>query len=163
MLLDLLQHHENIFLAVIRPLTLRRDRRSLAALGASCQQIHQVITKISFWRHMAAFGPTYNAIKRINYAYYENTSMIEYNNKLTHTYLVNSFNANRWLYGYNKFIHSVLYTRNSNKIFYIVSEHSISIKSRILRDEQNFTLYVPEIRMKSWMYKWIDYITVLGA
>jgi hypothetical protein len=89
--------------------------------------------------------------------------MIEYNNKLIHMYLVNSFNSNRWLYGYNKFIHSALYIRNSNKIFYIVSEHSISIKSRKLRDEQNFTLYVPEIKMKLWMYKWIDYITVLGA
>jgi hypothetical protein len=49
MLLELLEHHEDLFFAAIEPLTLRRDCRTWSALKSlfgTCKALYDVISEV---------------------------------------------------------------------------------------------------------------------
>jgi hypothetical protein len=54
MLLELLEHHEDLFFAAIEPLTLRRDRgtwSTLKSLFGTCKALYDVISEVPLWQH----------------------------------------------------------------------------------------------------------------
>jgi hypothetical protein len=83
MLLDLFNHHEDIFHAAIRPLIWRRDCRSLATLGTSCRQMRDFLAaEVPFWGHFLRMRRCINAINRINIINNKYITLKENNGKL---------------------------------------------------------------------------------
>jgi hypothetical protein len=82
MLLELLQHHEELFQAVIWPLTLRRNCRSLGALAGCCRLLNVVVDNLAFYKHYKNFRSSLDDIERINILDNKYMTLREYNNKL---------------------------------------------------------------------------------
>jgi hypothetical protein len=67
MLLDLLNHHQDLFLAAIEPLIWRRDCRSLGALAGSCRQLRDFLAHdVSFYTHINCMLPVLHDILAID-------------------------------------------------------------------------------------------------
>lgn len=67
MLLDLLNHHQDLFLAAIEPLIWRRDCRSLGALAGSCRQLCDFLAhEVPFYAHIGCMLPVLRDILAID-------------------------------------------------------------------------------------------------
>lgn len=101
MLLELLQHHQEFFLAAIEPLTLRRDCRSLSALGGTCNTIHACIVQLDFYQHYIRNKYMLKSAKICKAIFDDDMSsmsIIMYGNKITH-YTI-SYNQPRIIHTY---------------------------------------------------------------
>jgi hypothetical protein len=66
MLLNLLDHHHELFLAAIRPLICRKFTPELAALGATCRQLRTFLAaEVPLLAHMRKFRAIVNVINEI--------------------------------------------------------------------------------------------------
>jgi hypothetical protein len=82
MLLELLNHHEDLFMAAVGPLIGARNAADLARLAASCRQLNSFIATIDFYKHSKLFNNSLKFIKSINILSNKYCSIKEYNNKL---------------------------------------------------------------------------------
>jgi hypothetical protein len=82
MLLELLNHHEDLFLAAIRPLIGTRRTADLAALAASCRQLRLFIAELPFYKHYKLLCSSLKAVKSMNTLSNKHCSIKEYNNDL---------------------------------------------------------------------------------
>jgi hypothetical protein len=82
MLLELLNHHEDLFLAAVGPLIGARKTADLARLAASCRRLRMFIGTTLFYKHYVCFQHSLKNIKSMNILSNEYCSIKEYNNDL---------------------------------------------------------------------------------
>ncbi len=82
MLLELLKHHEDLFMAVIEPFIGARKAADLARLAATCRQLRLFVGTIPFYNHCVCFRWSLKNIKSMNTLSNEYCSIKEYNNDL---------------------------------------------------------------------------------
>ncbi len=83
MLLELLQHHQDLFLATIEPLIGARKFVDLVRLTATCQQIRDFLAhRVPFYTHFWRMKDSLNNIKSINILMNKRSIIREYNGKL---------------------------------------------------------------------------------
>jgi hypothetical protein len=76
MLLELLQHHEDIFHAILRPLISAKNCRGLIALAGICKYFREVIMKLDIIKHYCAFRRCALSIKNIGYISFNDLTFI---------------------------------------------------------------------------------------
>jgi hypothetical protein len=87
MLLELFQHHQELFLAAIEPLIRRRDCRSLGAMAATCKILHAYIVQLDFYQHYINNKCMLKAARICKAIFDDGNSLISiimYNNKITY-------------------------------------------------------------------------------
>ncbi len=79
MLLELIEHHSDLFLAAIEPLILRRDCASLGALASCCRRIRYILAHdVPILNHYRLLRQSLMQIKNINVIYNDYVSIYEY-------------------------------------------------------------------------------------
>jgi hypothetical protein len=148
MLLELLEHHYELFLAAIEPLICARGGRSLAALGASCRSLRSVIINLPIYVHMLKLRPIHNVINEIKMLYNKDTNIRECNGRAT-IYNHCIYNVTRLNQSYN--ISIKYYVNELNRSGYtIITEniHGITVyrdpHSQLLYQSINIIGTVPE-------------------
>ncbi len=82
MLLELLNHHEDLFMAAVGPLIDARKAADLARLAACCRQMRLFIYTISFYKHSRLLCQSLKIVKDMNILDNERCSIKEYDNDL---------------------------------------------------------------------------------
>ncbi len=83
MLLELLNHHEDLFMAAIRPLICARKAVYLAALSATCRRLRDfLVVEVPIYIHYKLFNNSLKNIKRINIINNKYLSIREYDGNL---------------------------------------------------------------------------------
>ncbi len=144
MLLELLNHHEDLFLAVISA----RKSADLAVLGATCRQLNSIINALVIYKHYKLFHASLKIIKTINILINDRTTLREFNNNL-HVYVYHypvyeSYKARIW--------YAIFSTNNIEfSIEEIVCKTSIRTKYNTFR---RFDMSVEPV--PNWLSKYID-------
>lgn len=118
MLLELLQHHEDLFLAAIEPLIWRHDRDTwsvLRAISVTCKALHDVIVEIPLWVHCRNWHMILRStdIKRVVYDCNRtiDTTILSINNKIVEYCGKSAYLPN----AHTEFDNNVLYVYTTHK------------------------------------------------
>jgi hypothetical protein len=129
MLLELLQHHEGLFMATIMPLIGGRDCRSLCALAATNVRLHNVVGRVDIARHYRLFSAVVRQIGGMRYFIDDNPDVVfrKLDRKVV-SYI-----------SYNPIVHKNSFSRNLHSdVLYIYVEHD-SIVNIIVHGTAHFT------------------------
>jgi hypothetical protein len=152
MLLELLQHHEGIFVAVIDHLVSARDCHTLGALSAANRRLNIVVSAVPWWQHCRKMHNCHKLVKSINILQNKFVTIRELNDVIT-TYSYypygDVFKDGEAYYVHNntkKSYRYIYHTKYSRMGAYRCGRINISIKGS-----------VPE-----WVYRY-NYISIIGA
>ncbi len=113
MILELLNHHQDLLLGALSPLIWRRDHASLGALGASCRRMRDFLAdKVPFLAHWRKFRLTLCAVKESKILFNKYITLRKINDCI-HVY--SSYEDNRYKYSiYSTRMHMPHYIYNLN-------------------------------------------------
>jgi hypothetical protein len=86
MLLELLEHHEELFYSVIKSIIgayCRQSMCAIAALSAANWRLRNIVIRWPWWRHCCKMRRCLSDIKGINMIYNNYYTLREFNNMLT--------------------------------------------------------------------------------
>lgn len=153
MLLELLNHHEDLLRDVIRPLIGARKAADLAHLAASCRQMNSVIITIDFYKHCKLFQKCLKNINAINILSNSYVTIRDHNNILTilRCYEPNKRKIN--IFKYDMYSTYFIWNSKFNYKSYIISHSTdrIIIRSNIYTNNQ--TCYIHRI-LPPWLQKY---------
>jgi hypothetical protein len=167
MLLELLQHHQDIFLAAIWPLICARNAASLFAVAASCRQLWTFLAaEVPLLRHYVRMRGCLLQISAINIIYSKYATLREHNNKFHMISYWDNFRRNTpvishmsdFVYVIHSFIDSserIIYHRNDNNNANIIN---ITTKRTI-----DYAVHVHIVgAIPQWLQKYIkcEYVMV---
>jgi hypothetical protein len=144
MLLELLNHHEDLLTAAVGPLIGARKAADLAALGATCRQLRLFITAIPLYKHYKLFNDPLKNIKSINILNNEYISIKECSNSL-HIYYYRS--TQPWPQAY------YIWSLKNHKKYCIEYGNNIKISEYDVRNTFYITI---KGLIPTWISKYIE-------
>ncbi len=154
MLLELLNHHEDLFIIIIEPLIGARRAADLAALAACCRQMSLFIGITPFYKHSKSLCCSLKNIKSMNIISNEYCSIKEYNNDL-HVFRYSPPPA--YDYRFHPYTDYYYIRTIKARIFYRIRCNE-EIKISKNHDDTHINIYVKD-HVPSWISKYPINIT----
>jgi hypothetical protein len=158
MLLKLLQHHEELFMAVLDHFTNGRDARELAAISAANWRLREFILALPWWQHAVKLQKCHNDIKSMNILRNEFVTIRGfYNDIVVYSYYPHNRNSFNLRFNLNKY-----YVHRGFKQSYSII-HNVGKKYRIMKIDVKYISICVYGNKPEWLAKYSDFIVINGS